>query len=120
MHQIERLYEIDALLEAKQRQEKLLHPIPDLQDLKGTFDGSISLDTATANGLAAKFKLTGHNFELGRKAELNRYYHADRVVVDGDFTKGVLRFQPLLVKSRKNCLFLKATLVKKKNLVNYA
>jgi translocation and assembly module TamB len=113
LHQIERLYEIDALLEAKQRQEKLLHPIPDLQDLKGTFDGSISLDTATANGLAAKFKLTGRNFELGRKAELNRYYHADRIVVDGDFTKGVLRFQPLLFKSEKKWIIFKGYISQK-------
>lgn len=107
LSQIQRLYEIDTLVQKRKDERQAANPIPELRDLKGTFNGSINVNNITANGLTAKFRLIGENFDFGRKEEINRFYHADRVVVDGGFEKGVLRLQPLLFRSQKRLIVFK-------------
>ncbi|MBD2387165.1 translocation/assembly module TamB domain-containing protein [Cylindrospermum sp. FACHB-282] len=99
LSQIQRLFEIDALL-AEQEQKRLASkPIPDLTDLKGIFNGEISIDTATANGLGVQFNLNGQNFSWGKESEPSRFYRADKVIAEGGFEKGVLRLQPLRIEA---------------------
>lgn len=104
LSQIQRLYEIDALL-AEQEQKRLAsNPIPNLTDLKGIFNGEISVDTATANGLSVQFNLNGQNFSLGKETEPNRFYRADKVIAEGGFEKGVLRLQPLRIEAENRLI----------------
>jgi len=97
--QLRRFYEIDALLKAQREERIQSNPIPNLADLNGIFNGEVSLDTATANGLAVEFKLNGQDFTWGRKTEPSRFYHADQIIAQGSYTKGVLQLQPLRIES---------------------
>ena len=99
--QLERYYEIQALLDKQQQQRRDASPVPDLADLKGIFNGSIDVDTATENGLFAKFNLNGKNFAWGREDEPERYFHAEQIVADGSFENGILRLLPLRIESKK-------------------
>jgi translocation and assembly module TamB len=99
--QLERYYEIQALLDKQQQQRRDVSPVPELADLKGIFNGSIDVDTATESGLFAKFNLNGKNFAWGREDEPERYFRAEQIVADGSFENGVLRFLPLRIESNK-------------------
>ncbi|MBD2346600.1 translocation/assembly module TamB domain-containing protein [Anabaena subtropica] len=99
--QIKRFYEIDALV-AKQEQERNGSPIPNLADLQGTFNGDVTVDTATANGLAVQFNLNGQNFVWGQETEPNRFYRADNIIAEGNFTNGVLQLRPVRIESENS------------------
>jgi translocation and assembly module TamB len=102
--QIQRLYEIDALLATQEQKRLASKPIPDLTDLKGTFNGEISIDTATANGPAVQFDLNGQNFAWGKETEPSRFYRADKIIAEGSFEKGVLRLQPLRIEAENRLI----------------
>lgn len=102
--QFHRFSELSALSEKQQQQRRDASPIPDLADLKGTFNAEVSFNTAAANGLIADFKINGQDFIWGRKDDLNRYFQAQQIIAQGNFNDGVLRLQPLRVES-KNRLF---------------
>jgi translocation and assembly module TamB len=102
--QIQRLYEIDALLIEQEQQRLAAKPIPDLQDLKGIFNGEIAINTATPDGLAVQFNLNGENFVWGRENEPSRLYRADKLIAEGGFEKGVLRLQPLRIESENRLI----------------
>ncbi|WP_071190466.1 translocation/assembly module TamB domain-containing protein [Trichormus sp. NMC-1] len=104
LNQIHRLSEIDALLAAQEQTRLDAKPIPDLTDLKGTFNGDIALNTATANGLAVEFNIQGQNFVWGRETEPSRFYRAETVIAQGGFEKGVLRLQPLRIQSEQRLI----------------
>ncbi|MDZ8221647.1 translocation/assembly module TamB domain-containing protein [Nostoc sp. ChiVER01] len=97
--QIQRFSEIEALVEQQEEQRLNSTPIPDLADLKGTFNGEVAVNTATANGLSVDFNLNGQDFAWGKKEELNRYYTADKVIAEGNFENGVLSLRPLRLES---------------------
>ncbi|HLO83977.1 MAG TPA: translocation/assembly module TamB domain-containing protein, partial [Nostocaceae cyanobacterium] len=100
--QIQRLYEIDALLSEQQQKRIASQPIPYLTDLKGIFNGDIAINTKDA--LSVQFGLKGENFVWGREDEPTRYYKADRVIAEGAFEKGVLRLQPLRIRSENRLI----------------
>lgn len=105
--QIERLYQVDALLAQQEQQRRDSTPIPELADLKGTFSGEVALDTATANGLSVDFKLHGQDWSWGRekeKDEPGRFYQAKRVIAEGSFANGVLQLLPLRIESNNNLI----------------
>ena len=69
--QIQGFLKIETLVAEQQEQRLNSTPIPDLADLKGTFNGEVALNTATANGLSVDFNLNGQNFAwVKRKNEI--------------------------------------------------
>jgi translocation and assembly module TamB len=103
LNQLQRFYEIDALL-AEQEQQQISTPIPDLADLKGTFNGEVAVDTATTNGLSVQFNLNGQNFVWGKEEQPGRFYKANRVIAEGNFENGVLRLRPLRFESQNRLI----------------
>ncbi|BDI18039.1 hypothetical protein ANSO36C_38410 [Nostoc cf. commune SO-36] len=102
--QIQRFSEIEALVEKQEEQRLNSTPIPDLADLKGTFNGEVAVNTATANGLSVDFNLNGQNFAWGKKEERNRYYTADKVIAEGNFENGILSLRPLRIESQNRLI----------------
>ena len=104
--QLQRFGEFENRLAQQKQQRRSASPIPELADLKGTFNGEISVDTATANGLDVSFNLNGQNFVWGRADEPDRLYKADQVIAQGRFENGVLRLLPLRLESQNNLIAL--------------
>ncbi|BAY23651.1 hypothetical protein NIES2100_34430 [Calothrix sp. NIES-2100] len=106
--QIERVYQVDALLTEQQQQRRDANPVPDLADLQGTFNGEVALDTA--NGIAAQFNLAGQNWTWGKETEKNepgRFYLAEQLIAKGSFENGVLRLLPLRIESKDRLIAFK-------------
>ncbi|MEH2239173.1 translocation/assembly module TamB domain-containing protein [Nostoc sp.] len=102
--QIQRFSEIETLVAEQEEQRLNSTPIPDLADLKGTFNGEVAVNTATANGLSVDFNLNGQNFAWGKKEERNRFYTADKVIAEGNFENGVLSLRPLRIESQNRLI----------------
>ncbi|RUR83478.1 translocation/assembly module TamB domain-containing protein [Chlorogloeopsis fritschii PCC 9212] len=102
--QIQRFSEIEALLAQQQQQRRDASFVPDLADLKGTFNGEVAVDTATANKMAVKFNFNGQNFVWGREDEPERLYTAERVIAQGSFENGVLTLLPLRLESNNRLI----------------
>jgi translocation and assembly module TamB len=102
--QIQRFSEIEALVAEQEEKRLNSTPIPDLADLKGTFNGEVAVNTATANGLSVDFNLNGQNFAWGKKEERNRYYTAEKVIAEGNFENGVLSLRPLRIESENRLI----------------
>lgn len=102
--QIQRFSEIEALVAEQEEKRLNSTPIPDLADLKGTFNGEVAINTATANGLSVDFNLNGQNFVWGKKEERNRFYTADKVIAEGNFENGVLSLRPLRLESENRLI----------------
>ncbi|MBW4677552.1 MAG: translocation/assembly module TamB domain-containing protein [Desmonostoc geniculatum HA4340-LM1] len=100
--QLQRFSEIEALVAEQEQQRLDSTPIPDLADLKGTFNGQVALDTA--NGLAVQFNLNGENFAWGKKEERSRYYTAEKLIAEGNFENGVLSLRPLRIESQNRLI----------------
>jgi translocation and assembly module TamB len=99
LSQLQRISEIQALVDNQQQQRRDASPIPELADLKGSFNGEVFLDTNTANGLAVQFQVNGQNFVWGRQDDPERYYEAQRIIAEGSLENGVLTLLPLRVES---------------------
>jgi translocation and assembly module TamB len=100
--QLQRYFEIQALLDKQQQQRRDSSMLPSLADLKGTFSGTVDVDTST--GLAAKFNFRGQNFVWGRTDEPDRLYRAEQIIAEGSFEDGVLRLLPLRVESNNRLI----------------
>ncbi|MBD2357194.1 translocation/assembly module TamB domain-containing protein [Tolypothrix sp. FACHB-123] len=108
--QIERVYQVDALLTAQQQQRRETNPIPELADIQGTFNGEVAFDTA--NGIAAQFNLAGQNWTWGKAQEKNepgRFYQAEQLIAKGSFEKGILTLLPLRIESKNRLIAFKGT-----------
>ncbi|BAY40924.1 hypothetical protein NIES2111_53140 [Nostoc sp. NIES-2111] len=101
--QINRLSEINALNE-KREQERNASAIPNLADLRGTFNAEVAVDNTTANGLAVQFNLNGQNFTWGKEEEQNRFYRAENIIAEGSFANGVLQLRPVRIELQNNSL----------------
>ncbi|MDJ0616009.1 MAG: translocation/assembly module TamB domain-containing protein [Calothrix sp. MO_192.B10] len=99
--QIQRFYEIVALLEKQRKERQESQFIPQLADLTGTFNGEVGVDTT--KGIAVDFQLNGQNFVWGNK-NFGFTYNADKVVANGSFRNGDLRLLPLLIESENNSI----------------
>ncbi|NMF66896.1 translocation/assembly module TamB domain-containing protein [Brasilonema octagenarum] len=104
--QLNRFAEIESQFAQHKQQRRDASRIPDLEDLKGTFNGEVSIDTAAANGLDVSFNLNGQNFVWGRGDKLEQLYKADQVIAQGRFENGVLRFLPLRIESGNRLIAL--------------
>jgi translocation and assembly module TamB len=108
--QLQRFYEIDALLAQQEQEQRDASPLPALADLTGTFNGEVALETGTAKGLAVNFDLNGQNFVWGAKDEQNQCletdfcYSAEKVIAEGSLENGVLRLLPLRLESQNRLI----------------
>jgi translocation and assembly module TamB len=100
LNQIQRFSEIKTLLAQQQQQQRDASLLPELADLKGTFNGEVAVDTATANEPSVQFNLNGQNFVWGQEDEPDRVYTAQQVIAQGSFENGVLRLLPLRIESK--------------------
>ncbi|MBE9004812.1 translocation/assembly module TamB domain-containing protein [Fortiea sp. LEGE XX443] len=98
LDQLRRFYEIEAEVAQQQQQRRDSTLLPELADLRGTFNGEVALDTATANGLSVQFDINGQNFAWGKEAESDRFYSAKQIVAQGSFENGVLQLRPLRIE----------------------
>ncbi|MBV6626819.1 MAG: translocation/assembly module TamB domain-containing protein [Rivularia sp. (in: Bacteria)] len=96
--QLRRYSEIQALLAQQKQQRRDASPFPELGNLKGTFNGEISLDTAEDKGISTQFDIKGKNFTWGTEEDPERY-KAQQVIAQGAFENGVLRLIPLRIES---------------------
>ncbi|MEH2388588.1 MAG: translocation/assembly module TamB domain-containing protein [Nostoc sp.] len=103
-NQIQRFSEIEVLVAEQEQQRFNSTPIPDLAELKGTFNGEVAINTATANGLSVEFNLNGQNFAWGKKEERNRFYTAEKVIAEGNFENSVLSLRPLRIESKNRLI----------------
>ncbi|MCV3212242.1 translocation/assembly module TamB domain-containing protein [Plectonema radiosum NIES-515] len=107
--QLQRFYEIDALLAQKEEQQSA-SILPALADLTGTFNGDIAVETGTAKGLGVKFNLNGQNFVWGAKdgqnqcLEIDRCYSAEKVIAEGSLENGILTLLPLRLESQNKLI----------------
>ncbi len=95
--QIQRFYEILALLEKQRQTRQESELIPQLADLTGIFNGEVAVDTT--KDIAVDFKLKGENFVWGDK-NFGSTYNADQVIAEGSFQNGDLRLLPLRIESK--------------------
>ncbi len=102
--QMRRLSEINALLAKQQQQRRDTDFVPELADLKGTFNGEVAVDTATTNGVSAQFNLNGQNFVWGREDEQDRSYRVEQIIAQGSFENGVFRLLPLRIESKNSLI----------------
>ncbi len=107
--QLQRFYEIEALIAQKEEQQKA-SILPALADLTGTFNGEVAVETGTAKGLAVKFELNGQNFVWGAKdkqnqcLEIDRCYSAEKVIAEGSLENNVLTLLPLRLESQNRLI----------------
>ena len=103
-NQIQRLSEINALLNTQKQKRLDTQPIPELRDLKGILNGDISINTATTDEPRIKFNFQGQNFTWGNPTEPNRFYRVEKIIAEGGFTEGTLRLQPLRIQSENKLI----------------
>ncbi|MDY6901782.1 MAG: translocation/assembly module TamB domain-containing protein, partial [Cyanobacteriota bacterium] len=96
--QLRRFSEIQALLTRQKQQRRDASPFPELANLKGTFNAEVSLDTNENQEIATQFDIEGQNFTWGTEEDPERY-EAKKVIAQGGFTNGILRFTPLRIES---------------------
>ena len=99
--QLRRFSEIEALLQQQRLAREKAPWQPSLADLKGIFNGEISLSGSLKTGVAVKFDLEGRDWQLDT-------YKADLIIAQGSFRNGVLTLLPLRIESDKTLLALNA------------
>lgn len=110
LRKIQRHSEIQALLDQQQQARQAASPIPELADLKGNFNSEITLDTTNPQAYAAQFQFLGNDFTWGKPEESNRYFQAQRVIVEGQFEDNMLTLRPLRIESNNRLIAFNGTL----------
>ncbi|NJR52237.1 MAG: hypothetical protein HC780_24350 [Leptolyngbyaceae cyanobacterium CSU_1_3] len=110
LDQLRRFAEINNLLRQVASDRRKL-TIPELADIRGTFDGSISLSAGLGSPVKAEFDLTAQNVEWrpypsfaeveqGRITQnSNRVIEFDRIIAKGSFENGVVNLLPLRLEA---------------------
>jgi translocation and assembly module TamB len=118
MAQLLRFSEINALLKQTARERRELI-IPELADVRGTLNGSMSFSTGPQTGLKAEFDFRGKNLEwrpftsfveVDRKGQVrqkdNRVLAVDEMIASGTIDQGVVNLLPLELKTGESLLRL--------------
>ncbi len=90
--QLRRFSEITTLLERQEEQQDQASPLPDLEELDGTFTGTVQVNGSLATGINAEFDLQGEDWTWDN-------FEADRVIAKGNFQNGVLTLLPVQLES---------------------
>lgn len=85
--QLHRFSEIVALLEQQQLARQKASPLPELQDLKGIFNGKISISGSLKGGVNSQFEISGKDWKWGE-------YAVDRLLVAGNFENNIITLLP--------------------------
>jgi translocation and assembly module TamB len=91
MRQLQRLSEIDAIIEKERSKPKTIN-LPPLKELQGKFNGEITATASFNTGLQAQFNLQGKDWLWGT-------YKAQELSLEGGFKDGTLTIQPLRILS---------------------
>ena len=91
MRQLQRLSEIDAIIEKERSKPKTIN-LPPLNELQGKFNGEITATASFNTGLQAQFNLQGKDWQWGT-------YQAQELSLEGGFKDGTLTIQPLRILS---------------------
>ncbi len=91
MRQLQRLSEIDVILEKERSKPKTIN-LPPLKELQGKFNGEITATASFTTGLQAQFNLQGKEWLWGT-------YKAQELSLEGGFKDGTLTIQPLRILS---------------------
>ena len=86
-------------LVAQKQAEKLAASIPELEELKGNFDGTLDVSGSLKEGIKTEFDFQGKNWHLGR-------YQADSVQVKGNYEDGLLTFLPIKIQHQQTLFSL--------------
>ena len=110
LDQLRRFSEINALLRQVGNQRRNL-TTPELADVRGIFNGTISFAASLQTGVKAEFDLQGQNVEWRPypafaevsqdqvTQNLNRVLRAEQVIARGSFEDGIVNLLPLRLQS---------------------
>lgn len=90
--QLRRLSEIETLLRQRQQAEEEAEILPDLEELDGTFNGTVRISGSLASGINAKFDIEGQDWEW-------EDYQVNQATIQGSFQNGVLTLLPVTLRS---------------------
>jgi translocation and assembly module TamB len=90
--------EISKLM-AQKKEEKLVSPIPELEELKGNYDGSVAVNGSLKEGINAEFNFEGKNWHWGS-------YQANLIHAKGSYQDGLLTFLPITIQQEKTLFSL--------------
>jgi translocation and assembly module TamB len=94
--QLQRLSEIDVILEKERSKPKTIN-LPPLKELQGKFNGEITATASFTTGLQAQFNLQGKEWLWGT-------YKAQELSLEGGFKDGTLTIQPLRILSNNTLI----------------
>ncbi|MGL5871715.1 MAG: translocation/assembly module TamB domain-containing protein [Xenococcaceae cyanobacterium] len=94
-NQLRRISEVSALLRMERKKRQNASFLPELSDLNGNFDGTITVEGSTAKGVTADFQFEGKDWQWGALT-------ADRFLAAGNFQNGILTLLPISVKTDRS------------------
>ncbi|MBE9126370.1 MULTISPECIES: translocation/assembly module TamB domain-containing protein [unclassified Coleofasciculus] len=101
--QLRRFSEIEALLERQQQQEEQASGLPDLEELDGTFSGTVELSGSLASGINAAFDIRGEDWEWDT-------FEVNQALIQGTYQNGVLTLLPVRLQSGESFAIFSGTL----------
>jgi translocation and assembly module TamB len=104
LEQLDEFKQISILLKQK-KQEKLASSVPELEELKGNFDGSLTVSGSIKEGIEAEFDFEGNNWNWG-------CYQANLVKAKGSYKDGLLTLLPVKIQQEQTLLSLSGTFTK--------
>lgn len=97
-NQLNEFNQISELVTQKQG-EKLASSLPELEELKGNFDGSLAVSGSLEKGIEAAFDFEGKNWNWGR-------YQVDSIQTKGTYKDGLLTFVPIKIQQKETIFSL--------------
>ncbi|WP_159787910.1 hypothetical protein [Sodalinema gerasimenkoae] len=95
IRQLQRLVEIDILLQQQQQAREEASPLPELAQLQGQFSGEVNVAGSLEQGVDFDFNLAGENWQWDT-------YQIHQIATQGEFEQGVWDIQTLNVEANLN------------------
>ncbi|OKH23246.1 hypothetical protein NIES593_10410 [Hydrococcus rivularis NIES-593] len=92
LNQLSHIAEIETLLRRQRKQRQEASPLPELAELKGTFDGNLVVSNAPNSGLKASFDFQGKGWQW-------RDFAFNQIDLKGGFHNGIVSLAPLKIQS---------------------
>jgi translocation and assembly module TamB len=109
LNQLRRLTEIEQLKLINEQKRRDKSPLPELADLRGMFQGSMSVSGNLARGFSdikVGFNFAGKDWQWGD-------HKANLVAAKGSLQEGILRLDPIQIQSDNSLLYLAGSLGEK-------
>lgn len=101
--QLHRFSEIVALLEQQQQVRQKASPLPELQDLQGTFNGKISLMGSLKGVVNSQFEISGKDWKWGE-------YAVERLLIAGNFENNIITLLPFEIQTGNSLISFSGSL----------